>query len=509
MDVLEPEAKSVRGIKRSKVGKFFYEGDRPLRWLKEKDLWLHGYWFWDWSPKRQQVESIDPQKRLITLKPPASGDGYRQGQWYYAFNALSELDQPGEWYLDRDAHTLYFWPPGPLDEGTVVASLLPTLVSMQNVSNVDLHGLCLEASRGAAVRITRCSHCRVAACTIRNCGDRAVIVSDGDHNVVQGCDISGTGGGGISLTGGDRGTLTPAGHLADNNHIHHYARWERVYRPGIDLQGVGNRATHNLIDNAPHMAIGFGGNDHRIEFNEIHSVCYESSDAGAIYCGRDWTMRGTVIRHNYMHDIDGFEHRGCVGVYLDDMFCGTEIDGNVFYRVTRAAFIGGGRDCVVKNNLFVDCRPSLHIDARAWLAHGSTDGWVAEIRRTGKLGGIAFKRPPYSQRYPALVSVADDEPAAPKGNKVFHNISFGGKWDEIERAARSYQIVSDNLVDTNPGFVSPERIGVGKEPRPVDFSLSASSPAWSVGFQKIPLAQIGLYQDANRASWPVRDTARP
>ena len=175
-DVLEPEAKSVRGIKRSKVGKFFYDGNRPLRWLKEKDLWLHGYWYWDWSPKRQRVDSIDPQKHLITLKPPASGDGYRQGQWYYAFNALSELDEPGEWYLDGDTHVLYFWPPGPLDEGTVVASVLPSLVELQNVSHVELQGLFLEASRGAAVRITECTHCKVTACTIRNCGDRAVNV---------------------------------------------------------------------------------------------------------------------------------------------------------------------------------------------------------------------------------------------------------------------------------------------------------------------------------------------
>ena len=102
-----------------------------------------------------------------------------------------------------------------------------------------------------------------------------------------------------------------------------------------------------------------------IEFNEIHNVCYESNDAGAIYTGRNWTMRGTVIRNNYLHHISGFEGRGCVGVYLDDMFCGTEISGNLFYRVTRAAMIGGGRDCLVKNNLFVDCKPALHIDARA------------------------------------------------------------------------------------------------------------------------------------------------
>ena len=110
---------------------------------------------------------------------------------------------------------------------------------------------------------------------------------------VAGCDIYETGDGGIALTGGDRKTLTPGGLLADNNHIHHYSRWNRIYQPAIALNGVGNRATHNLIHDAPHMAIVFGGNDTRIEFNEIHSVCYESNDAGAIYAGRNWTMRGT------------------------------------------------------------------------------------------------------------------------------------------------------------------------------------------------------------------------
>ena len=84
-------------------------------------------------------------------------------------------------------------------------------------------------------------------------------------------------------------------------------------------------------------------------------------------------MRGHVIRHNYLHHINGFEGRGCRGVYLDDMFCGTTIHGNVFYKVPRAAFIGGGRDCTVENNVFVDCTPALHIDARGM-------GWAAGER---------------------------------------------------------------------------------------------------------------------------------
>ncbi|MFV2069080.1 MAG: hypothetical protein ACC645_19100 [Pirellulales bacterium] len=31
-----------------------------------------------------------------------------------------------------------------------------------------------------------------------------------------------------------------------------------------------------------------------IELNEIHHVCLESNDAGAIYAGRNWTMCGKL-----------------------------------------------------------------------------------------------------------------------------------------------------------------------------------------------------------------------
>ena len=99
---------------------------------------------------------------------------------------------------------------------------------------------------------------------------------------VADCDIYQTGLGGISLVGGDRKTLTPGGLVAENNHIHHYSRWKPVYRAGISLNGVGNRASHNLIHDAPHMAIGFGGNEQVIEFNEIHNVVQRLQR-----CGRD------------------------------------------------------------------------------------------------------------------------------------------------------------------------------------------------------------------------------
>ncbi len=509
VDVLGKTERISHGRKGCAEGIFSYDGDRPSRWVGEADAWVHGYWFWDWSDQRHKIKSIDTERRVIEVEPPYHGYGYLKGQWFYGFNLLSEIDQPGEWYVDRAQGTLYFWPPAPVAQSEAVVSVIPTLVTMKDVSHLTLRGFTLEGARGTAVTASGGTDNRIVGCTIRNVGGWAVTVSGGTRHAVIGCDMSQMGGGGISLSGGDRTTLTAAGHFAENNHIHHYARVKRVYQPGITLQGIGNRASHNLIHNAPHMGMGFGGNDHVIELNEIHSVCYESNDAGAIYTGRNWTMRGTVIRNNYMHDVNGFEGRGCVGVYLDDMFCGTEISGNLFYRVTRAAFIGGGRDCVVAKNLFVDCNPSLHIDARAlgW-AHGHTDEWIKEGREKGTLSGIRYHEPPYSERYPELVNILDEEPAAPRGNRVFANVSFGGTWDGVRSEARKYQAIESNLVDVDPLFATPERLGDGKFPRAVDFALQPDSPAWAVGFEALPLDAIGLYEDETRASWPVTHKVR-
>ena len=64
------------------VGAFMYEGDRPKRWSAENDVWVHGYWFWDWADERQEVESIDTEQHIIAVVPPYHGYGYRVGQWF-------------------------------------------------------------------------------------------------------------------------------------------------------------------------------------------------------------------------------------------------------------------------------------------------------------------------------------------------------------------------------------------------------------------------------------------
>jgi len=488
-------------------GKFGYSGDRPARWA-EQDVWVHGYWTYDWADSYERAKRVDSANRLIETHPPHGKYGYRKGKRFYYLNVLEELDSPGEWYLDRSSGMLYFWPPllakredhaqqSPIEIGQAFVSVTGMLLQLESVSNVEFRGLSFEGCRQTAVVIRGGENNRVSKCVFRNIGNKAVSIAGGKNHGVVGCDISETGDGGISLSGGDRKTLTPAGHYAENNHIHHYSRWCRTYRPGVMVSGVGNRVSHNLIHHSPHNGIQLGGNDHQIEFNELHNLCEETGDVGAFYMGRDWTARGTVIRHNFFHHIYGPYTHGAMGVYLDDTASGITIYGNVFLKASRAAFVGGGRDNTIENNVFVDCYPSVHIDAR-----GLT--WAAKrgyIKKGGgwhmyqKLENVKFNLPPYSEKYPKLAAILDGDPRIPAGNTVARNVSFGGRWLNLSSVKKEWVKFEDNLVtETNPGFIDLGRLNL---------QLKEDSPAFKQGFKRIPFEKIGLIRNDMRATWPV------
>ncbi len=477
-----------------KGGKFSYAGDRPSRWIGLDDVWVHGYWTQDWADSYEKVDSIDPKKRVITTVPPHGVYGYKKGQRFRALNLLEELDEPGEWYLDRESGMLYFWPPQPPYKGEAWVSILDQpMISLKDVSFVKIEGLTLEYTRGHAVIIEGGEQNRVAGCTLRNIGNSAVVIRGGLGNGVQSCEIDYTGDGGIEMNGGDRQTLTPARNYAVNNHIHCFGRWVRTYEPAIRMSGVGNRLAHNRIHDAPHAGVLFGGNEHLLEFNEIYNICQETGDVGGFYIGRNWTMRGNVIRHNYFHDIHGPYTHGAMAVYLDDAASGTTIFGNVFYKASRAAFIGGGRDNVVENNIFVECNPAVHIDARCL-------GWANKYAVKGggwhmydKLNDVNYDQPPYSVRYPKLAVILEDEPLIPKGNVIARNIRVGGEWLNLQGVKKEWVTFQNNFIEGDPGFVDAENN---------NFQLKDDSPVFELGFQRIPIEKIGLQLDEYRKELP-------
>jgi len=241
-----------------------YSGAPPNSWDNLEEVILHGYWRVDYTDTVFKLENTNLEKQEITLHPDV-GNAPEDGRRFYALNLLEELDEPGEWYLDREKGILYFLPPEDFHEGMVFVSVLQEpLVALREASYVTIRGLILESARGVAVVVEGGTHNLVAGCTIRNIGQRGVILAGGTKNGVMGCSIYQLGSAAIEMSGGDRRRLIPAELYVVNNHIHHFAQRGRGYRPAVNINGVGNRVAHNLIHDAPHSAILYHGNDHVI-----------------------------------------------------------------------------------------------------------------------------------------------------------------------------------------------------------------------------------------------------
>ncbi len=489
----------------------------PALWSRAEEVWVHGLFRNGWADTHVRVTDIDTAAKVMSLasEPYYGLAGDRP---YYAENLLEEITVPGEWYLSRATGILYFWPPSPLQEGEIYVSYFAgnatcwadPLVWLRDASHVTFDGIVFEMTRAGLVRIEGGAYNKLVNCVLRNAGMHGALIS-GSNNGLDRCDISGVGNYGVELNGGDELRLIPAKNYVRNCHIHHYARWCWTATPAVRLMGVGQVAEHNHIHHSPHEGIMFRGNDHRIEFNDIHDVCRWVDDAAAIGSpGRDWRHRGTRIRYNFIHQVGSKLPRagfGTHGVYLDCTMSGQEVFGNVLYDITNVGvFLNGGRDNLIENNVFVKCGVALAASA-CGISVLKPDTPLDVVRQ---LTSVNYQRPPYSTSYPELAAVPDNwaeltDPARnwlyPEGCVFSRNLGWEvGVWTKEVNwgfggtGALSKFTIEDNIENADPCFADESAL---------DLRLDPTSPAWTIpGFQQIPFEDIGIIPQPSTTNIP-------
>ncbi len=495
-DVCMPDGHSIHGMTGSKVGKIRYGDERPARWKDERDAFLYGYWFFDWADSYERIAAINPEKREIEFAAPYHGYGYRKDARYYAVNLLSEIDLPGEWYLDRQRAILYFYPPSDPEKATVELSVftLP-FVHLDKASHVRFEGITWELGAGDALRVKGGENCLFAGCTVRRFGGNGIDLSGGAHHGILSCDIYSMGRGGTLITGGDRKTLTPGGHFLANCDIHHLSRIDHTYTPAIVMNGVGNHITHNRMHHINSSAIRLEGNDHLVDYNEVHDVLLESDDQGGADMFGNPTYRGNIYRYNYWHHIGNWRHTGedlaCgqAGIRLDDAISGTLIQGNIFYKCSSGKLgfggvqIHGGKDNIVENNIFAECTAAISFspwDAARW------ENFVAPA-----LSAPAIDPVLYQTRYPELASLREN----PNRNTIQRNLVW--KCGKFLLRDKGQNVLADNVVS--------DRCGYFKNPSTGNFRLKFSAKELPPNFIPIPFTKIGLYEDVFRTVLPKQE----
>jgi len=490
--------------------RFRYTSERPKNWLDPSDVWVHGYWRYDWADSHEKILSLDTTNKLISTETRRyySYTGWKpweQGGRFYYQNILEELDQPNEWYIDRTSGILYFWPPSPIQTGKTSVSVLPSsIINLNNCSNTVFRGLTMEETRGMAVSINNGTNNLVDNCLIRNIGTDGVRIYKASKSGVTNSEIYQTGDLPIYLEGGDRKTLTSGNNFATDNHIHNYARWDRTYRPAVHIYGVGNTAAHNLIHDGPHSAILlYGSNNNLVEYNEIYNVMTETCDVGAIYtyAELDYTERGTIIRYNYVHDIKADPNiawpTALVGIYIDSISSSDTVYGNIVSKVPRAMQMNGGRNNTVDNNIVIDNTEGILMNQTGlWQNPEYFDGTPpTKPHIYNMIMAVNYEGSPYITNYPEMFNpfMWEDQPAHAKYCKVNNNINYQSTNflilnNEINGNPAhpwyTYTEIQNNFTSGDPLFMDYAN---------KDYRLQANSPAYTLGFKNIndKISQIG------------------
>lgn len=407
----------------------FSVGDRAKSW--GPGGWVHGYWMFDWADLYRPIHQIVDGK--IVMGGNAGEYGLAKGRRFRALNLPEELDSPGEWWVDFETNRLYVWGDGsPIS----LSVLEEPFVIANGVKGLKIENLAFRYGRSRALDISGSSAVVIANCLVQGMGTDGIRLSGAQRSRVEGCDLTDIGETGIDVSGGDRATLKPANNLVRDCHVWNYSQWARTYRPAVAINGVGNRIERCWIHDAPHNGILLGGNDHVIEGCRFERVCRETGDAGAVYMGRDTTMRGVRVEGNYFHDIgpsvttEG-NYTNVIGIYIDDCWAGTTIRRNILDIRGQGVMVGGGRDNVVMSNAFLNNHPAVSVDQRGI-------GWAKDFFKDGgswgffdRVRAVKADQPPYSVKYPPLADIFKVNAARAEGNRVENNVCLGGKWLEL------------------------------------------------------------------------------
>ncbi len=479
-------------------GAIRFKKEKLTRWSHARDILVAGNFTHSWATDQLHIANIDPQTGIVTFADthPFGITGGQESTQYYFFNLREEIDQPGEYYIDHKEGKLYFYPLQPLQPNdTIRVSMLEdALVSLKGASHIHFSNIGFEAGRGFGIYMENTQSNRIESCTIRNMGTVGICIGKGSlpekehrlpdpfnpvcpnvqlsgrlgslhellyentmfnrdggrNNGVLNCRIENTGCGGISLGGGDRATLTPAGNYVDNCEFTNCGRIDYSYKAPVNVDGVGNIVRHCLFNASPATAIYIHGNDHLVEYNELSESCNFVDDQGAIYLGRDPSESGNTIRYNFFKNIGHFGLT--MAVYFDDGACGSNVYGNIFYKAgTRTIMVGGGSHNHIFSNIFIDSKMAVHLDDRLsnWSRHVLDSNGLFSLR----LRQAGYDHPPFSTAYPWLPGYFRDHPELPQHNDIENNLFVNV--EEIHNGEAVWGPIHDNksISMTDPGFV--------------------------------------------------------
>ena len=317
---------------------------RVKRWKNPAGGYLHAMHAADWGDFHYRITGKDAQGNLKleggwqNNRPYGLSEQNRMVE-----NIFEELDAPGEWYYDRSASVLYYYPLPGENPGdcTFEAARLKHLVELRGdmehpVKNIRMEGIAFTGTartfmekyepllrsdwtvyRGGAVVFEGAEDCTLHNCTLYNLGGNAIFFSNYNRRcTVSGSHITQVGASAVCFVGSADAVRSPSftyeqfvplsemdctpGPLNENYPAHCLVYDNLIHRIGLfekQITGVELSmcqyitVSHNSIYDTPRAGINvsegtWGG--HIIEHNDVFETVKETGDHGSFNSwGRD------------------------------------------------------------------------------------------------------------------------------------------------------------------------------------------------------------------------------
>lgn len=515
---------------------------QPWRNLADVDVVVPHYWI----TERMPIASFDAQSNLVISSRRSrfalNDDLRRTFSRYWVENVFEALEEPGQWYLDRQEGILYYLPlPG--EDAQTLEAFAPRLEQLLRIVGdpeagrlvrfLRFVGLTFEhtdwqlphseqvdgveyasdpqAAVGVpgAIYLEGAEHCLFQGCTMQHLGGYAVEIGEGCSGIrVMRNHLWDLGGGGVKLGGSDAdGALCrrTGNNVIADNHIH---AGGRVFHSAVGIlatHAFNNELVHNHIHDFYYSGISCGwvwgyaesvSKNNRIEKNHIHDLGHGLlSDMGGIYTLG--VQPGTVVRGNLIHDIRKWNYGGWA-IYLDEGSSHITVENNVCYDTNSHVFHQHyGRENVVRNNIWAFGEEGV---AQHSLIYGRT--------RSDYLSGLEVGRKAFT--FERNILITDGRPffcgsrGAPLERRNFIS-DLNLFWD-----VSGAEFVAGNVTYDAQGrlqvarayplegwrALGQDRHSLVADPRFADlaardFALSPDSPALELGFQPIDLSDVG------------------
>ncbi|MDB6016315.1 MAG: hypothetical protein JWR19_804 [Pedosphaera sp.] len=321
-----------------------------------------------WDECRVGVISNDVAQHTLILQRLAKPPGAFGVSKYVVFNTREGMTKPGQWYLDRVAGRVVYWPlPGEdMTQAKVVAPVLERIISIAGTSNapverITVRGLALQATTtplkpggfaaeafDGALGLEQARRCVLENLEIANVAGQGILGKALADCEIRDCRIHDTGGCAIRANG--------IASLIARNHLHHvgliYPSATALVVSGVsrDVEEKGFHIYRNEIHDAPYSGMDCRGAGYLIEENLVYRVMREVSDGGAIY----GVMHHSIVRGNCVRDvIKAVEGSGVSSYYLDEGSEDCVIKHNVSVGIERPILNHISHGIIIRDNVFI------------------------------------------------------------------------------------------------------------------------------------------------------------